>query len=215
MRHKGNACARKGMDYSAFGDLAWKIIAMDIIAEDKLALLVGAMSRLVGQEYDTMGILSQLEELDRESFGKICAFCVSKDKLFTDTFHSPSRIKPISIEVDDGDDMVEEYVRGKKRKLSESTFVGQAPRTGDLNAPLSFHEGRPCALCNKLAHFFNQRNEKISMPSQHPYGECPAYCTVCHNSFACESPMEHLIHSCERCNATYCNHPTEKCNRAT
>jgi hypothetical protein len=83
-----------------------------------------------------------------------------------------------------------EKTNRKKRKHSDNY----------LNKPRCFHNGRVCVRCNRLAEYFNDRKIEISLPYQHPYGQCPLYCNNCSSKF-----------SCDNCEATYCNHPTDQC----
>ena len=130
-------------------------------------------------------LLSSVEKsLDNENFGKIAYMVATKGQIESD----------------------------KKRKLE--TFVetsNKRPRNEPLNTTNSFHNGRACSKCNNLASFFNDKNIKITLPKQHPYGRCPLYCNLCDNKIKCSEPEKHLIYSCKICDTTYSNHPTDKC----
>ena len=262
------------MNYAEFGELAWQIMDMNIGRENKVSLLVEAMFRLVGHEYDLIGALRQVDALDSESFGKICAFCLSREKVFLDTFRTPPplqafggdvraplpevraprpnahvslpdaraplpQIRELETEVarrlaeheaiydcnghktrDKRERPNDVATNTEKRRRTDNVasetplddaFIERPSTKRPLNIVGSFHDGKPCIKCNKIADIFNKRNEKICMPVQHPYGQCPTYCNLCDDSVFCRDVVRHLIYSCKTCNATYSNHPTNKC----
>lgn len=135
-------------------------------------------------------ILSELDELDYATFGRVSAYILNQRNLLYQV-------------IDQNVDL--------QRQVSELQPTRRKRRT--LNEPQSFHQGRPCVRCNKLADHFNKKGIKISMPRDHPYGSCPLYCNLCSNKFNCENPELHLAYSCDRCSPAYSNHPTEHCAR--
>jgi hypothetical protein len=106
----------------------------------------------------------------------------------------------------------DELVGHKRQKINDDDGESKN-KTKALNFPRSFDDGKSCCRCNNLAAYFNKKGVKISLPIQHRYGGCPLYCNICTDRYRCQEPEEHLIYSCSKCDATYCNHPTDKCPR--
>lgn len=132
-------------------------------------------------------ILSELDELDYATFGRISAYCLYQRKLLNKALN-------------------------KNLSLKKQRYPKRLSKTL-LNEPSSFHNGRPCIRCNKLANYFNNKQIKILLPRQHLYSKCPLYCNLCPSKFACEYPEQHLYYSCNKCSTDYSNHPTEHCVR--
>ena len=104
------------------------------------------------------------------------------------------------------------YENIKPERDQEDTEFIKRPKLNELNVVKSFHRGRPCIKCNKMADFFNERGEKVSMPFQHKYASCPFYCNIC-KGIVCNNILIHLKYSCILCNSTYCNHSTKNCEK--
>lgn len=131
-------------------------------------------------------ILMEMDELDYKTFAKVTLYILNMQK----------RI----------DDLTDEKDRSIIQKITTPYSRNQS-----LNRPRCFNNGRPCMRCNRLANSFNQKGVKITLPKQHPYSRCPLYCNICPNKLFCENPEKHLDYSCNICESTYCNHPTEYC----
>lgn len=198
--------------YVTFAEVSRCILEMRITKPQKVYMLEQAANELMtaGEKLHIVDVLLQLDELDHAAFGKLCSFLIT---------YSGDR-KPSAREVVDIPENENIENKKRKRETSEnrvspkrqrSAFINR-PKVSELNVVNSYHNGKPCIRCNRLANIFNERLEKICMPHQHEYGSCPLYCSICVSS-VCENMIAHLKHSCEACNSTYSNHPTHLCQK--